>query len=86
MPNWPFRHEEAVEHADPLAQHGDLQLVFVVEVVHEVLHRHLASVRLDRVHLEPVQRNFFIMFTKGGGAFSDDLHGKFISGMLKSLS
>lgn len=55
----PFRHEEAVEHADPLTQHGDLQLVFVVEVVHEVLHRHLASVRLDRVHLEPVPERPF---------------------------
>ena len=80
MPNWPFRHEEAVEHADPLTQHGDLQLVFVVEVVHEVLHRHLASVRLDRVHLEPVQRNFFIMFTKGGGGVQWRFASKFYFG------
>ena len=26
-----------------------------------------------------------LLLQKGGGAFSDDLHGKFISGMLKSL-
>merc|ERR1719318_2135143 len=30
-------HEEAVKHGHPLAQHGDLQLVLILEVVHELL-------------------------------------------------
>ena len=48
-----FLHKEWVEHGDPLAKHGDLQLVFRLEMLHELLHRHLGSIRLHRVDLKP---------------------------------
>ena len=49
-----LRHEERVEHADALAEHGDLQLQVVLEVGHEVLEGHLAAVLLDGVKVKAV--------------------------------
>ena len=40
---YPCWHEEGVEHADPLREHGDLQLLVVFEMVHELLQRHLVA-------------------------------------------
>ena len=49
-----LRHEEGVEHGDSLAEHRDLKLLLVLEVVHELLQGHLpVSARLHSVQLEP---------------------------------
>ena len=47
-------HEEGVEHGDALAEHCDLQLLFFLEVIHELLQSHLlVTSRLHCVQLEP---------------------------------
>ena len=36
-----LRHEEGVEHGDPLAEHCDLQFLLFLKVIHELLQGHL---------------------------------------------
>ena len=43
-----------VKHGDSLTQHRDLQLVLVLEEIHELLQRHLGPVSLATVDLESV--------------------------------